>query len=751
MPDNNLEQSETRNAASKAARNAAQRKRLHNGGAAPCPPDVSAVALIVSEPVVTAGNANTRELLQTAILPSEELSPQDQSAPQWNGPQGDEFALDDVQRHNTREVAAAILEGQPLEQIARLITDIVAQRLCVERVGLFLRDERGLAVPIALRNVSAEYGRAITRLIPLSPISSRAMVTGLPIFARDVQNDPQTPPELRELYCRENVTGLLLVMLQYEQRLAGTLVVYPDADREFSPADIAVFQSLADMATLGIALSQQVQQQREFAMLEERNRLAREIHDTVAQSLAALILQIDALQFTMEQGEAEKAGQMLTVARTLARSALEDTRRAVRGLAAAGAQNLTPAQAIAQEAQQLEAESGIATQFVLTGDPQSLTSDQRASLLRITQEALTNARKHARPQRVRVGLQYGAEAVTLLIEDDGLGFDASARRVPGPEGGYGLFGIGERAALVGGTLQIDSTPGWGTRIRVTLPYRASSDITEEEKRRRGEEERGTGAGVSFVAPGSATAAPAFLLAPVPISGPAPPSAPTPDTPPAPPTRVLVVDDYPLTRQGIRAVLQRAPDIEVVGEAADGGQAVEQALLLRPDVVLMDWQMPGVDGLEGLRRLRASLPQTPVLILTMSRTEQAVGDALANGARGFLLKDADPDELLAAVRAARRGESLLSPAIVDRLASLASGQGKAIRDASELNEREREVLQLLAQGARNKEIATALFIAPKTVEYHLSNIFAKLDVTNRTEAARIAVERGLVAPGFRSLK
>ena len=149
-----------------------------------------------------------------------------------------------------------------------------------------------------------------------------------------------------------------------------------------------------------------------------------------------------------------------------------------------------------------------------------------------------------------------------------------------------------------------------------------------------------------------------------------------------------------------------------------------------------------------------MPDVPVVILTTFQTEQQVMEALSAGARGFLLKDADPVELLAAVRAARRGETLLSPFVTDHLVSLASGQTRAAgasRDPNELNEREREVLQLLAQGARNKEIANALFIATKTVEYHLSNIFSKLGVSNRTEAARTAVERGLVASGFHPLK
>ncbi len=207
-----------------------------------------------------------------------------------------------------------------------------------------------------------------------------------------------------------------------------------------------------------------------------------------------------------------------------------------------------------------------------------------------------------------------------------------------------------------------------------------------------------------------------------------------------------MDDHALARQGIRAMLQTSPDIVVVGEAENGEEAVEQAIKLEPDVVLMDLQMPKVDGLEGLRRLQIRRRHIPVMILTTLQTEHTISEALQSGARGFLLKDTNAEELLAAVHAAKRGETLLAPAIALRLADLAAGHGRF-----DLNEREREILQLLAQGARNKEIATALFIAPKTVEYHLSNLFTKLGVSNRTEATRLALEQGLVPPIGRSPK
>lgn len=693
-------------------------------------------------------------------------------------------------RQYSREVVAAILEGQPLPEIARLITDIVARHLSVERVGLYLRDSRRLIAPIALRKISSSYAQAIAKLVPTSPVVSRAEATGLPVYARNVQNDPQIDEERRRLYQRENINSILMIMLQYEQRFNGALVVYPDSDRHFSSEELSTFQSLADMATVGIAMSQQLQQQREMAMLEERNRLGREIHDTVAQSLAALILQIDTAQTVLRRGELGSASELLVQAHAMARNALEDTRRAVRGLAAATVQTLSPAEAIAQEVQQFEAESGIPAQFIMSGEEEYLSPDQRTTLLRITQEALTNARKHAQPQRVRVGLQYGAHEVRLLVEDDGKGFDASATRTPGPEGGYGLFGMEERALLVNAQLEIDSTPGWGTRIRLTLPYgevmgardvssallpqdqQDTQDIQSVQNLRG---KAGANLPVLYPAPPATTILPPVLsydaparLAPapsliLPSALPPPQLVSYPTTrdlvpistariPSAEPTmRVLIVDDHALARQGIRGMLELDGQIEVVGEATDGAMAVEQAIRLRPDVVLMDLQMPGVDGIEGLRRLRVRLPEIPVVILTTIQTDQSVSEALAAGARGFLLKDTDPAELSAAVRAAKRGETLLASAVADRLALLASPNRSFSNGPDELNDREREVLQLLAQGARNKEIATALFIAPKTVETHLSNIFRKLDVSNRTEAARVALERGLVTPTFRPSK
>jgi DNA-binding NarL/FixJ family response regulator/signal transduction histidine kinase len=634
-------------------------------------------------------------------------------------------------RASTREIANAILTGSPLSEIAERITEFVAERLREERVAIFLRDEAGNSVPLALRNVSAEYGRSITRVAHKTPLSARIRASDLPYHARNVQDDPQLGEEMRTAFRREGITSVLLAILRQGEYRKGTLVVYPAGERQFTPAELAVFQSFANQTTLAITITELLEQQRQIAMMEERNRLAREIHDTIAQTLAGLVLQLQTIQEGLERNDLTMTNTLLTDACAQAKTALEDTRRAVQGLSPATLDRFTPVQAIAEEVVQFEAQVGIPTQFILSGDEQTLNPEQRSALLRIAQEALANARKHSQAQRVRVGLQFGVEDVTLLVEDDGVGFDQEARDAPGPQGGYGLIGMSERVRMLGGELRIESTPGWGTRVQARLPYRPASSLTPtlREERPVSQTRSAEHEPVSSTLSSSSRAADADEATHR--------------------LRVLVADDHAVTRQGIRATLESAGDITVVGEAADGEEATVQARRLHPDVVLMDLQMPGVDGLEGLRRLRAEQPTLPIVILTTFQTDEAVREALAAGARGFLLKDTAPINLIAAVRAASRGESLLAPTVTDRLSALAAGQ--ATDDDSGLNERELEVLELLAQGARNKEIAARLFITPKTVEWHLSHIFGKLSVSTRTEAARVALERGLVSSNRRTSK
>jgi DNA-binding NarL/FixJ family response regulator len=238
-----------------------------------------------------------------------------------------------------------------------------------------------------------------------------------------------------------------------------------------------------------------------------------------------------------------------------------------------------------------------------------------------------------------------------------------------------------------------------------------------------------------------------------------------------PIRVLVADDHPVFRYGMRALLSSDPETELVGEATNGREAVAKALELRPDVILMDFDMPEMDGIEATRKILEASPHTSILMVTMSEEDESVVAAVRAGARGYVLKDAEGEETLRAVRAAAGGEAIFSPTIAQRLAGYfatpatapatepgappeqeASAQKQETTESltspapeypAGLTAREVEVLGLVAQGMTNARIAQELYVSPRTVNAHLNSIYHKLGVDSRAAASRFAVEHGLL--------
>lgn len=217
-----------------------------------------------------------------------------------------------------------------------------------------------------------------------------------------------------------------------------------------------------------------------------------------------------------------------------------------------------------------------------------------------------------------------------------------------------------------------------------------------------------------------------------------------DTPQEDTLRILIADDHPIFRNGLCALLASASSIEIVGEAASGDEAIALAADTQPDVVLMDLQMPGIGGVEATRQILFTSPHIRVLVVTMFEDDHSVFTAMRAGARGYIVKGASPDEMLRAIRAVGSGEAIFSPAIASKLLNFFAMPGPPVpaQTFPELSDREREILDLIAQGASNAEIASKLVLSPKTVRNHVSNIFSKLQVADRAHAIIRGREAGL---------
>ncbi len=402
--------------------------------------------------------------------------------------------------------------------------------------------------------------------------------------------------------------------------------------------------------------------------------------------------------------------------------------------------------------------------MTVTGQPRDLPAVTDLSAYRIIQEALTNAISHAGPATAAVTVHYAADSLAVEVTDTGCGLSSIAETefaaflAAGTGVGHGLRGMRERATAAGGVMEIGPLPDRGFRVAARFPLDPAAPSPRPLRpspRQPGPARDGTG---------RPSLDPRRLRRQRPAGRP-------------PVIRVVLADDQALIRAGFRVLIEAAGDIEVVGEAVNGEQAVALARAERPDVILMDIRMPEVDGLEATRRIAADgdLAGVKVVILTTFETDEYVYQALRAGAGGFLVKDAEPEELIRAVRVVARGDALLSPSVTRRLiatfASRGPAAGRAVgpgvgpgtaggagqrsgphrprpgRDLSRITEREREVLSLVAEGLSNDEIATRLYLSPLTTKTHVSHIMTKLDARDRAQLVIIAYESGLVVPGI----
>lgn len=395
---------------------------------------------------------------------------------------------------------------------------------------------------------------------------------------------------------------------------------------------------------------------------------------------------------------------------------------------------------------------GLSSRVSFSGEERTLPSYTERLLYRIAQEALYQVQQHRNARRLRFTFHFGRDEVVMSIEDDGTSLAVQAEDIAGASA-TDVPTLDEVASA----LQEEDTPlpyfraeGQNVSIYERVPFN-----TFESLRHRIEHLGGTlDVGTQFIAStSSADTATTRTHAHIPYTAPA---AHVQSTPPpvgaqfiAPAItdkiRILVVDNQSVSRAGLRRLLESYADLQVIGEAADGVQAVSETLELGPQVVLMDALLPNGQSMEALKQIKQLNLNARVLLLSAQDREEFLYETLQAGADGYVLKDIAPDELAQAIRSVARGEVLVQPQLANRLLSRfgKQGQGRGAFPYETLTAREQDVLQLLARGLRNKEIAARLHVSERTVNFHLANIYQKLNVSGRTEALSRALEQGLI--------
>jgi DNA-binding NarL/FixJ family response regulator len=465
-------------------------------------------------------------------------------------------------------------------------------------------------------------------------------------------------------------------------------------------------------------------------------------HAHLIQTLSAMMIQLSALQVLVQKDTIDGIDEAplyhipdmdairngLSILEQMTRDMLYEVRAVSDDVEIAELNGVTLAEALTRIVEETAESLGLSSRINFSGEERPLSNNIEHVLYRITQEALEEVQRHTNARRLRFSMSYGRDEVLLSIEDDGIAPEqenadtaTSHQGIAPPflpvveDGRYATTGnlqahLQRRIEHLGGSIEMNSSIEQGTQIKVRVPY------------------------IHHVHP-ETPSSPTQTQGLVALAGESNAVNAT--------TRVLVVDAQAVTRAGLRRLLEGSPDITVVGEARDGVQAVSETMELGPQVVIMDALLPNGQSLEALRQIKQLNPETRVLLLSSLDREDYLYETLRAGADGYVLKDIAANELVEAVRTVARGEILVQPQIAGRLISRFGKQSQSNFPQDALTAREQEVLSLLARGLRNKEIAARLIVSERTVNFHLANIYQKLNVSGRTEALSKALEQGLI--------
>ena len=614
-----------------------------------------------------------------------------------------------------------------LETILHITVAKMAQLLGCQMSWISLPDDEGRL------KVRALFGQRSVLSIE-TPITS----DGSPQFSVFMQGEAAIINDVRSVakasfdrkFCQSNgIARYLTVPLRARERIIGVMSIgRTHASLELTEYDTRLLSTFANHVALAIENANLFERSRSMGAIEERSRVARDLHDTLTQSILGILRTLEAI--TPEVANMPAAiREAIEQSRSFAKEGFDEARRSIWNLTPAGLEKRSLPRAIEEYVEIWRHRTSIDAAYRLVGTSVPVDPAIAMEVLHVTREALSNVAQHASASHVEVCLTFASPGLLLTVTDNGLGMSpellqaVSAGSEDGaglrprstsdkvaeptsPSGGMGLRGMQERAHLLHGNLEVESIVSWGTRLLLQIPY-----LNRPETLARSPEQPHLGDETTELSTSSDS-----------IS-------------------LVLADDHPALRSGLRLALSKVPGVQVVGTAASGREALLLVEKLRPDILLLDVQLPDQDGIAVLRELHRERITTRVVMLTAHFADAYVTEALQNGAAGFLNKDIEIEDLVLAIRMAHHGRQALSPAIAARMRDRA---GLLVNpQASHFTAREREVLKLLAGGLHYQAIGRQLCISEATVKFHTINLYQKLQSHSRVEALNRAREWGLL--------
>ena len=592
-----------------------------------------------------------------------------------------------------------------LDRLAHQLENSVPPQLVLSSVCKTLVLElRALQVTISLRRVDKEE---------LEPVTQHRSDDFATSNSSEVLSASSGVPSASS----PTTTRRLKYPISYRGETIGQLAIILDANSQpISPQEDQLLSDIAHRtgtAAHVVRITRDLQHARERLVLareEERRKLRRNLHDAVGPTLTAIMLQMGALRDRVSQDPAAEA--IVSDLREQIRGVVTQIRHVIYDLRPPALEELGLLTTIREQAQQFSVSDLKVTVYAPDYLP-LLPAAVEVATYRIVLEALNNVAKHSHATQCDIRLRI-ADNLLVDITDNGIGMPDRL------QAGVGIISIRERVSELGGSCTFKKIPSGGTHVSVRLPMFQAIEPAL-----------------------TISAAPPALRQTMQSMT----AIATDEHGMREPIKVMLVDDHRFFREGVRNVLKTVEDIQVVGEAATGMDAIELARTSQPNVILMDIQMPGLNGIETTLRILRVVPFAGIVIMTMLEDTDMLLSALRAGARGYILKDADEQELLRSIRAVASGEAFFGPEVARRLLQyVASLEPASAKTAfPDLTEREREILALMAQERSNEDVATILGTSIKTVRNQVSSILSKMQVSDREEAIARAKAAGMRQP------